>query len=308
MRYFSEKNRLFSVLFFCIFLLMLFSGCTSPQSESHGVISHYNIPYIDDGLEKHRLDLFLPAHGLNFPLLVFVHGGGWHWGDRQALIDVYGDIGRSWAGKGLAVAVISYRLGDDHPIWEQLGDVAAAIAWTYKNGPEYGADPNRFFVCGHSAGAHLAAMTVFDPKWLAVQGQSPNIFTGAIFWSGLYNVPDAIAEAGSFARRKIWYSVFGEDKQVWEAMSPIRHITSQKSVAPPVLMIIAEKDIKVIKRQSAAFAEKLRQSEKKVQEVTLAGQGHFSEVFSADLPDGPLFQQISLFTGSRNVGGTITGN
>ncbi len=282
----------------CLFLLLaLFLGGCSSQPKAAGVDARYNLSYIHDDLDKHRLDLFVPEKVKNYPMLVFVHGGGWHWGDRRAKIDVYGDIGRSWAQAGIGVAVISYRLGDDHPIAEQIGDVAAAVAWVYKNSGKYGADTSRFFLAGHSAGSHLIAMTAFDSSWLKRAGTSTKILSGIILWSGLYDVPDAIARAGSMARKNIWYPVFGKKRDVWTQMSPLTQLLATDDYKAPVLLVTAERDLDVISLQSETLGRELQQKGIQVTRVLIPDEGHFSEVFSADETDSVIRQSILRFTG-----------
>ncbi len=282
----------------CLLLLLalFMTGCTN-QPQTPGVDAHYNISYINDNLDKHRLDLFTPEKAKDFPMLVFVHGGGWHWGDRRAKIDVYGDIGRSWAQAGIGVAVISYRLGDDHPIAEQISDVAAAVSWVYRNGSKYGADTSRFFLAGHSAGSHLIAMTAFDPTWLKNAGTSPDILSGIILWSGLYDMPDAIARAGSMVRKNVWYPVFGKKPVLWKRMSPATQLLANKDFNAPVLLVTAERDLDVITLQSEALDRELRQKGIQVTRVLIPDEGHFSEVFSADETDSVIRQNVLQFTG-----------
>src|SRR5437762_2655167 len=136
--------------------------------------------------KKHRLDLFIPD-GTDWPIMIFVHGGGLASGDKSLRVggdDVYGNIGRFYASEGIGVAVINYRLQPRVTWREQIEDVARATAWVFANAEEYGGDPNRLFIAGHSAGAHLAARTALDSKALGQFGFSPCIINGAIAVSG----------------------------------------------------------------------------------------------------------------------------
>lgn len=277
------------------------AGCT--RVDSSGITAHYDIPYIDDGIDKHRLDLFLPQHpAKGFPMLVFIHGGGWHWGDRKARIDVYGDIGRSWARGGVGVAVISYRLGDDYPIEVQLSDVAAAIAWTWRHTGNYKGDPERFFVCGHSAGAHMAAMAALDPRWLAGQGLTPDILHGAILWSGLYDVPDAIERAGALGKHNIWYPIFGKDPEKWADMSPLNHLDPEHAdTNQKFLIVTAEDDLDVAEEQSDKLYSEMLADGYRARRAVLEGESHYLEVFTADNPKNQMFQEVISFTGGKDL-------
>ena len=100
------------------------------------------------------------------PLVLFVHGGGWAVGDKAQ----YAAVGVRLARAGFVVAIVNYRLSPpaQHPAHAE--DVARAVAWCYRQAPYYGADPERFYVIGHSSGAHLAALVALDPAYLAAEG------------------------------------------------------------------------------------------------------------------------------------------
>ncbi len=80
-----------------------------------------------DGAEadqnKHKLDLYLPKGKTSFPVVMFVHGGSWTFGDR-VYFGIYEGVGKMFARHGVGAVVISYRLspGVQHP--EHMKDVA----------------------------------------------------------------------------------------------------------------------------------------------------------------------------------------
>ena len=133
---------------------------------------------------KHKLDLYLPKDKKNFPILVFVHGGTWRTGDRV----MYAPFGDRFAKLGLGVVIPSYRLmpKNQHPA--QIEDVAAAFAWAYKNAAQYGGDPKRIFLIGHSAGGHLAALLALDQEYLKKYDIPQGSIQGVAAISGVYDV------------------------------------------------------------------------------------------------------------------------
>src|ERR1700720_4281423 len=93
------------------------SGCTTviqrtgitlfyKQADLPAAQVRYDVPYGEgSSLPQKRLDLFLPQ-GQHWPVFVFVHGGGWNEGDKDSRAggaDVYGNIGRFYAGRGIGV-------------------------------------------------------------------------------------------------------------------------------------------------------------------------------------------------------------
>ena len=97
-------------------------------------VSYYEGP--DAHKTKHRLDLYLPRDCSNFPILFFVHGGGWRHGDKNFL-GIYASLGRYWAERGVGSVVTNYRLSPavKHP--DHVKDVARAFAWTARNIAHY---------------------------------------------------------------------------------------------------------------------------------------------------------------------------
>jgi acetyl esterase len=106
----------------------------------------------DAGIEL-SADLVLPPRGHEWPLLVYVHGGGWAAGSPGS----HRRIACELASRGFAVLVPRYRLGPTHRHPAQLDDLDATIRWSARMLPEAGVDVGRLVLAGDSAGAHLAA-------------------------------------------------------------------------------------------------------------------------------------------------------
>ena len=117
-----------------------------------GTLLLRNVPYVNDGHERHTLDLFVPEHEGKIPLLVWIHGGAWVWGDKNDP-SFY-----RFVKQGYAVASINYRLSQHAVFPAQILDCKSAIRWLKAHAPEYGIDPKRVGVGGASAGGHLASL------------------------------------------------------------------------------------------------------------------------------------------------------
>lgn len=144
---------------------------------------------------KHRLDVYSPtatAPGRPWPVVVFVHGGGWTTGDKQMRVGSfppYDNLARRLALDSVGVVLVNYRLleaGEKGKgragtvgLDDQLGDVAAATAWVRANVARFGGDPSRLFLMGHSAGGQLAARLALDPTWLRGTATGAGTTTGA---------------------------------------------------------------------------------------------------------------------------------
>lgn len=211
-----------------------------------------NVAYLGTGLDKHRLDLYLPeAAAQPAPVVVFVHGGGWNSGDRAFGLggnDLYANAGRYFARHGVLAAVISYRLLPDVDWRAQTDDVAAAVAWVRQHAAEHGGDARRLFLMGHSAGAQLAARVALDPAWLAARNTRAEAVCGVFSLSGagfdLTHYPSIkddyhyfatrFAPPGLRVRRRM-----STHAEAWQRdASPALHV---RAGAPPfVLMTLAQ--------------------------------------------------------------------
>lgn len=117
-------------------------------------------PYVENGHERQKLDLYLPAGGstsatadtAKYPLIIWVHGGGWAAGSKDRC------PAQRLTAQGFAVASINYRLSSHAIFPAQIEDCKAAVRWLRANAAKYQLDPDRFGVWGSSAGGHLVAL------------------------------------------------------------------------------------------------------------------------------------------------------
>ncbi len=276
---------------------VVLSGCTAAvqrvgiailykKADLPSAQVHFDIPYeADADAPKHRLDLFVPP-GANWPVLIFVYGGSWTEGDKSLRVggaDVYGNIGRFYAAHGIGVAVINYRLLPTVLWREQIADVAQATAWVHSHIAEYGGDPQRMFIGGHSAGAQLVTRVALDPEPLARVGLSPAHLCGVIPVSGAgFDLTDektyALGESPAFFAQR-----FDTGKGDWQRdASPV---TYARPGAPPFLLLYCGGETKSLKRQSQRLSEVLSRNGIPNQTVIVPGQSHARIVLTLSRPD-----------------------
>ena len=94
--------------------------------------------------------------------MVFFYGGGWANGTRTE----YGYAARPFVEAGYIVVLPDYRKVPQVRFPDFVADSAAAVKWVQANIAQYGGDPARVAVAGHSAGAYNALMLALDPQWL----------------------------------------------------------------------------------------------------------------------------------------------
>jgi arylformamidase len=200
---------------------------------------------------KHRLDFYVPE-GTGWPILIFVHGGGWRRGDKALKFgraDPYGNIGRFYATRGIGVAIVNYRLQPAVTWRDQVKDVAQALAWVYGHAGNYGADRRAIFISGHSSGAQLVTRTALDHESLQELRLPSRVPCGVIAVSG---APFDISDSKSYALgtdpglyEKHFRAGESGDRWKYEA-SAINLVTPS---APPVLLLHGRWETKGLKRR-----------------------------------------------------------
>ena len=237
--------------------------------------------------EKHLLDLYVPT-GTRWPVMVFIHGGGWTSGDksyRAGGADIYANIGRFYAARGIGVAVISYRLQPAVTWKDQLDDVAHAVAWVHANVARYGGDPDALVLAGHSAGGQLAARVALDPTPLAALGADRRVVKGFVSVSGAgLDLTDE--ESWRLGQPRGYYETrfkTGHADDAWmREASPVRFVDR---TAPPALVIWAEGDPADLRRQGQVLATALRNVGVATSNAVVPGSSHTRIVLTLSRDD-----------------------
>ncbi|HEX4184028.1 MAG TPA: alpha/beta hydrolase [Caulobacteraceae bacterium] len=151
-------------------------------------------------LSRQKLDVYAPRPAASAaPVLVFFYGGSWNSGRRQD----YAFAGRALASRGFLTIVPDYRLYPEVRYPDFLHDGAAAIRWARDHAAEYGGDPHRIVLAGHSAGAYNAAMLALDGEFVSAAGVDPSNIKAFAGLSGPYyflplDDPTTIATFGDY--------------------------------------------------------------------------------------------------------------
>ncbi|MDX1385446.1 MAG: alpha/beta hydrolase [Thermoanaerobaculia bacterium] len=258
-----------------------------------------DLPYLDGAgthPEKHRLDLFRPR-GPGWPTLVFVHGGSLENGDkalRRGGYDLYRNIGRFYASRGVAVALVNYRLQPEVRWPQQADDVAAATRWVLDNVESMGGD-GRVFLAGHSAGAWLAAHAVLDQDRAARYDLHPEEIAGIISVSGSgYDLTDRDTWE-MFGREKVWARRFedGESGEDWRTRASVVPLVDK--AAPPFLLVYTKKEWEALARQNRLLRAALEDAGVEARLVELETGSHRRMVLALSRGDGRLSATVLDF-------------
>lgn len=146
-----------------------------------------NVPYAagpSAGGKAQKLDVYVPAAAAGpRPVVVFVHGGGWTSGSKGQ----YRFVAEALSTRGYVVVIPAYRLYPQARFPGFVEDAAQAVAWTRAHIAQFGGDPAKLFLMGHSAGAHIAAMLTYDERFLRAAGMEPSAVAGFIGLAGAYD-------------------------------------------------------------------------------------------------------------------------
>lgn len=239
-------------------------------------------------LPRQQLDVYRPLAraGGTAPVVVFFYGGGWEAGRRQD----YKFVAEALTSRGMVVVIPDYRVYPEVVFPEFIHDAAKAVSWAKAHAAEYGGDPERLFLAGHSAGAHIAAMLALDARYLAAENMKPAALQGMIGLAGPY---DFLPLTSQRLRQ-----IFGAEAQ-WPQSQPINFVQGDN---PPMLLLVGEKDGTVWPRNSYNLAQKIRAAQGRAEVVRYPDWGHVDMVAKLARPlrgDGALLDRIASFIASQ---------
>jgi len=251
-----------------------------------GTILKGNIPFNNDTLQKHLLDIYLPVEAKGeLPLLILIHGGGWLSNDKYADIGYMKKTVAEIINRGFALASIDYRFSTQTVFPAQIWDCNRAIPFLYDNADKYGFDEKRFAVMDSSAGGHLASL----------MGLSNNNDINSFYMPGIsklfyfkevvdfYGPSELILFPGSNNAKSPEGLLIGaaplERPDLAEAASPVTYADKND---PPFLIIHGEKDELVSTNQSRLLSAWLSVNGIQNELYILKDVPHFGAMFDSD--------------------------
>lgn len=247
-----------------------------------------DLSYVPNGHARQKLDLYLPVTPKG-PLLVYIHGGGWRGGSKNA------PIGLPLLNLGYTLASVEYRFSQDAVFPAQIDDCKTAVRWLRAHAGEYGYDPKRIAAAGDSAGGHLTAL-------LAATGdvhefdEGENLDQSSAIRCGIdfYGPTDFLAFVPPADRpptppsngMTLLIQLFGgpltEKMELARKASPVSWVNNHTA---PLFILHGTKDPLVPPSQSAELSEKMQTAGVEVKLDMIEGAGHGGkEFFAADRP------------------------
>lgn len=214
------------IIFFLI-INFLFTNLTYSQKYLEKPDISYTSSPDPYAVERCKLDIYYSPELKGSPVVVWFHGGGLTGGEKF--------IPQELKESGYVIVAPNYRLIPKVSVDSCIDDAAASVAWVFNNITNYGGDPSKIFIAGHSAGGYLASLIGFDKKWLNKYEINADSIRGLIPYSG-----QAITH---YAHRKT--QGIPELQPTIDEYSPLFHIRKD---APPYIIISGDREMELFGR------------------------------------------------------------
>lgn len=221
---------------------------------------------------RERLDFF-PCGRPGAPTVVYIHGGYWQFNDKEP----YAFFGESLLPAGFNLVLVEYTLAPAARMDRIVAEIRRSLAWVIDHAGELGVDPARVFVAGHSAGGHLTAMAMNEPR-----------VAGGIAISGIFDLEPI--------RLNYLNEKLGLDVAEAQRNSPMLHLPSR---AAPLVVTVGLDELPELVRQSKEYAEAWQKAGLKGRYLPVPGHEHFSILEELAKPDGAIFGALKDLAVSR---------
>jgi acetyl esterase/lipase len=284
-------NRFIFLTLCSVALTALLCGCSGLEffavnapSELGHVDRRVNIAYGED--RRQQLDIYVPkGYAPKQPVVIFWYGGSWQEGKKAD----YRFVGAELAKLGFVAVLPDYRLYP-HVVFPTFEDDGArAVAWVERHIEEYGGDPKKIVLMGHSAGAHTAAFLALNHVFLEKHGADSSDVVGLIGLSGPYAfVPDSDALRAAFPEPPF-------SEKDWQ---PIRFVDTR---SPPTLLLHGLSDKVVLPKETMELHDALEQQHVRVEMHLFPHRGHTDTVSPFSLllrKRAPVVEEVAKFVRS----------
>ena len=221
------------------------------------------------------LDIF-PAEKLCSPIHIFFHGGYWH----SLTSRDFAFVAEGLVRNGITAVLVNYALCPSVKIDEIVRQSRAAVAWTYRNAEDFGGNPERISVSGHSAGGHLTGM-LLSTDWGKKYGLPPNLIKGFLPVSGLFDL-------NPFPFSWLQPKLLLTSEQVLRN-SPV---FLKPVYTPHVMVAVGADESHEFQRQSKNYTIFLQKHGVPAEYLSMPGKNHFNIIHDFLGDGGPLCKKI----------------
>lgn len=223
------------------------------------------------GDDPYQSVLVTAADAPSGEVLAFIHGGGWTNGYKEWMAF----MAPALVEQGITFASIGYRLAPQTLFPDGYHDVIDGFTALHARVEDFGGDPEKMFVGGHSAGGHYSARMAVADDWQVPRGMTPNVVRGCLPVSGVFDFRPGNGMSG---RPRF---LGPEDAGTEERASPIANINR----TPPFIVTWGSEDFPHLRDQGAAMAAALEAAGGAVETIILPGCDHFGASYAAGDPE-----------------------
>lgn len=236
------------------------------------------------------LNIFVPrkSNSTARPVLIFIHGGNWNSG-RKGTYDL---LGRNFARKGIITVIPNYTLSPNANYDDMAIQIASVIQWTKEHISQHNGNPNKIYITGHSAGGHLAALTVMNPKYGIETGTIAGIILNDAAGLDMLHYLEENPPTDKDDYNTTWSS----NPQQWKDASPIYFLNKN---TPPLLIYVGDKTYNSIKIANNRFLAALQPFQSNVTPIRL-NKKHVPMVLQYFSPWSNRFDEIITFMKLHN--------
>ncbi len=253
---------------------LLLNGCqaslftaVNATASAVGLAVQRDVLY--ESVHGQSLDVYAPQVATDAPTVVFFYGGSWTSGKRQW----YRWLGERLAQHGVVTVIPDYRKYPEVRMEGFMADAAHAVAWARGHAGEFGGDPQRLFVMGHSAGGHIGALLATDSSWLGSVSMQPRDLAGFIGLAGAYDFLPLTDED--------FIGMFGHDAASQKRSQPVLQVDGDE---PPMLLLHGDSDHTVEPRNASSLARAMRDNDEFVELHMYPDIGHITLLLSLSRP------------------------
>jgi len=256
---------------------LIFSATFLQAQNSSGQANNYklvkDLPYYQTGTadltpyrqERCKLDVYYNPDCHDLPVVVWFHGGGLTGGSKH--------IPDGLKNKKIVVVAVNYELSPKAKCKEIIEDAGAAVAWTFAHIAEYGGNPQKIFLSGHSAGGYLSLMVGMDPRYLAPYKLTPSQLAGVFSISG-----QTITHFTIRKERNI------PDKQpLIDEFAPLHHVSTPN--LPPIILTTGDREKELLGRyEENAYMMRMMKLNGYPKTILYEIQGYGHDVVAPSIP------------------------
>ncbi|MEA2902980.1 MAG: arylformamidase [Alphaproteobacteria bacterium] len=197
----------------------------------------------------------------NAPINVYIHGGAW----RNGRSENFAFLAEMLVDAGAHSVIVDFNNIDDvgGDLMTMVKQVRSAVAWVYKNAQQFGGDPNRLHVAGHSSGGHLSGCVV-TTDWQKDFGLPKDVVRSAMLASGMYDLKPV-----RLSKRSRYVNFTDEIEQ---ELSALRHLDRLHC---PIVVAYGTQETPEFQRQARDFAAAVKAAGKPVELIVGEGYNHF---------------------------------